>query len=68
MGWVVSRIKSKFAGKDWGDTVESKFNMNQQCAISTKRGGHILGSVNKSTASQSAALSFAHTLVKLHLQ
>lgn len=59
---------SNFAGKDWGDTLESRFNMSQQCAISTKRDGHILGSVNKSTANRSAALPFAHNLVRPHLQ
>lgn len=64
VGW----IESNFAGKGWGDTLESRFNMSQQCAIFTKRDGHVLGSVSKSIASRSAALPFAHNLVRPHLQ
>lgn len=29
IGWVVSWIESNIAGKDWGDTVEIRFNVSQ---------------------------------------
>ena len=52
----VNRIESNFAEKDLGDLLESRLNMSQQCALSAKRASHILGSVNKSVASRSAAV------------
>ncbi|KAK4828911.1 hypothetical protein QYF61_001469 [Mycteria americana] len=49
-----TQVESSFAEKDLGVLVNTKFNMNQQCALVAKEANGILGCIRESIASRSS--------------
>ena len=79
LGWGNLKHRCRLGGKwlesspeekDWGLSIDERFNMSQQCALAAQKANHILGYIKRKVISRSreVILSLHSPLVRPHLE